>query len=66
MAFIVRYIKQDQIDSMERWSGKRLTAEEIEARKSEVKVATKAGAERVVESLRMTGHIAAYYEESEL
>lgn len=68
MAFVIRYIKQSDMDNMEKWSGKRMTAEQIEARKSEVKVATKAGAgaERVVESLRMTGHIATYYEESEL
>lgn len=66
MAFIVRYIEQKQIDNMERWSGKRLTAEEIEVRKSQVKIETRAGAERVVESLRLSGHIATFYEESEL
>lgn len=66
MAFVIRYIKQSDIDNMEKWSGKRMTAEQIEARKSEVRVATEGGAKRVVEFLRMTGHIAAYYEESEL
>lgn len=66
MAFVVRYIKQSDIDSMGKWSGKKPTPGEIEARKSQVKVATEAGAQRVVESLRMTGHIAAYYEEFEL
>lgn len=35
-------------------------------RKSEVKVASESGAQRIVDMLRMSGHIATYYEESEL
>lgn len=66
MAFIVRYIKQSDIDSMGRWSGKIPTAEDIEARKSQVRIESEAAAQRIVDMLRTTGHIAAYYEESEL
>lgn len=66
MAFIVRYIKQEHIDNMERWSGRKMSAEDIEARKNQVKVESKAGAERLVEHLRLTGHLASYYDEFEL
>lgn len=64
--FIIRYIKQSDIDWAEKWLDRRLTATEIEAKKSEVKVESERGAERLVDHLRETGHIAAYYTEEEL
>lgn len=66
MAYIVRYIKQSDIDKAEEWLGRRLSAEEIERKKSQVRSDTERGAERLVEHLRLTGHIASYYHESEL
>lgn len=66
MAFIVRYIKQERIDSAERWLQRKLTAEEIEERKDALRVETEDGASRLVNHLRSTGCIATFYHESEL
>lgn len=66
MAIIIRYIKQTDLDRAEEWLERRLTPEEIEAKKSEVRVETEKGAERLVEHLRLSGHIASAYDEHEL
>lgn len=66
MGYIVRYIKQSQIDTIERLKGERVSTEAIERMKNEVRVDSEIGAERLVQALRESGHIASYYHESEL
>lgn len=64
--YIIRYIRQEEIDRAERWLERPLRAEEVEAKKLEVRVETLGGAERLVSHLRATGCIASFYEEHEL
>jgi hypothetical protein len=66
MAYIVKYIKQSDIDFAERYMGRRMTALEVEAKKQDLKVDTEKGADRLVEHLRSTGCIATAYDEHEL
>ena len=62
---VVRYVHQSTLDMVARLTGKTPTWEKIEEMKSSIKVSSVAAAERVVEALRLSGHIASWIETDE-
>ncbi len=60
--FVVTYIHPERIAQAEHRLGRKLTAEEIEARKSIVRLGSEEGARRVAESMRLEGFFASNYE----